>query len=98
MEHSAALVLPNGHMFSVLHKDGTVALRLPAAAREAFLKKYRTRLSEQHGSVQPEYVVVPDTLLSKTAELKRYFDVSFAYGGSMKPKPTTKRKAASKRS
>ena len=31
----------NGHMFSVLHKDGSVALRLPAAEREAFLKKYR---------------------------------------------------------
>ena len=31
----------NGHMFSVLHKDGSVALRLPKSEREAFLKKYR---------------------------------------------------------
>ena len=26
----------NGHMFSALHKDGTVALRLPTPKRESF--------------------------------------------------------------
>lgn len=87
----------NGHMFSVLHKDGTLALRLPASERAAFLKKYRTTLSAQYGSVQPEYVVVPDELLSRTRDLKRYFDMSFAYVGSMKPKPTARKKASSKR-
>jgi hypothetical protein len=41
--------------------------------------------------------VVPDALLAKTKELKPFFDVSFAYVGSLKPKPTTrKKKAASK--
>ena len=55
----------NGHMFSVLRKDGKLALRLPTEARSAFLKKYKTTLSEQCGSVQPEYVVVPDALLSR---------------------------------
>jgi len=85
----------NGHMFSVLHKNGTVALRLPAKEREAFLKKYRTTLSSQYGSVQPEYVVVPDALLAKTQELRRYFDISCEYVGSLKPKPTTKKKGRS---
>jgi hypothetical protein len=31
----------NGHMFSYLSKTGTLALRLPTEAREAFLKKYK---------------------------------------------------------
>ena len=84
----------NGHMFSVLHKDGSIALRLPAAERKAFLKKYKTTLSVQYGSVQPEYVVVPDALLSKTRELQRFFEISRAYVGSLKPKPTTKKSAA----
>lgn len=44
----------NGHMFSVMRKDGTLALRLPTEARRAFLKKYKTTLSEQYGSVQPD--------------------------------------------
>ena len=39
----------NGHMFSFLAKSGEVSLRLPEEEREAFLKKYKTKLSEQHG-------------------------------------------------
>ena len=82
----------NGHMFSVLRKDNRVALRLPTEVRGAFLKKYKTTLSEQYGSVQPEYVVVPDALLAKTRELTPFFDASLAYVASLKPKPTTRKK------
>jgi hypothetical protein len=83
----------NGHMFSVLTKEGQLALRLPAEARDSFLKKYKTTLCVQYGHVMPEYVVVPDTVLKKTLELKKFFEVSHAYVGSLKPKPTTKKKA-----
>ena len=86
-----------GHMFSFLTSGGRLALRLPAAERDAFLKKYKTSLCEQHGAVMEEYVVVPDALLEKTPELKRYFDLSYAYVGTLKPKPTTSRKGASGR-
>ncbi len=41
-----------------------------------------------------EYVEVPSALLKKTKELKRYFDASYAYVGSLKPKPTTRKKKA----
>jgi len=80
----------NAHMFSVLHKDGTLALRLPAAERAAFLKKFRTTLASQYGIVQPEYVVVPDGLLRKTRELHAHLEISREYVGSLKPKPTTR--------
>jgi len=82
----------NGHMFSALHKDGTVGLRLPAETREAFLAKYKTSLLEQYGIVQKEYVVVPDSLLRKTSELAKYFKISFDHVSKLKPKPTTKKK------
>ena len=49
----------NGHMFSFLGRDGLLALRLPADSREAFIKKYKTKLCEVHGTVLKEYVVVP---------------------------------------
>src|SRR5215467_13605952 len=80
----------NGHMFSLLTKEGRLALRLPADEREAFVKKYKTKLAEQYGTVLKEYVEVPDALLKKTRELKKYFDISYAYVGALKPKPTTK--------
>ena len=82
----------NGHMFSYLSKQGKLALRLPPTEREAFLKKYKAKLCEAYGKVQPEFVEVPDSLLSSTRELKKFFDSSFAYASSLKPKPTTKKK------
>ena len=84
----------NGNMFSYLQKTGDLALRLPAEEREEFLKKYKTKLCETYGIVQKEYVVVPETLLKKTEELRKFFDVSFAYAGSLKPKPTKRKKSS----
>jgi hypothetical protein len=81
----------NGHMFSFLTKEGQLALRLPAGERDAFLEKYQTELCVQYGKVMKEYVMVPGGLLGKTEELKRFFEVSYAYTGSLKPK-ATKRK------
>ena len=78
----------NGHMYSMLTKGDEVALRLPEPQRTKFLDKYKTKLVEQYGIVQKEYVVVPATLLKKTAELKKYFDISYNYVNGMKPKPT----------
>src|SRR5207245_4280851 len=66
----------NGHMFSLLTRDGWLAIRLPSDVREAFLKKYKTKLCVQYGTVMKEYVEVPDALLRKTPELRKYFDQS----------------------
>jgi len=82
----------NGNMFSLLHSpDGRLALRLAEKDREAFLKKHQTKLFEAYGVVMKEYVAVPDSLLKKTAELKKYFALSYEYARTLKPKPTKKK-------
>jgi hypothetical protein len=48
-------------------------------------------LCEAYGVVQPEYVEIPDALLPKTSELKRFFDVSYKYVSALQPKPITKK-------
>jgi hypothetical protein len=84
----------NGNMFSYLHASAGLALRLPPGEREKFLAKYQTKLFDAYGTVQKEYVAVPDALLAKTAELKPYFKISVEYARSLKPKPAgTKKKA-----
>jgi hypothetical protein len=86
----------NGNMFSLMTPEGTLALRLPADEREAFLKRYDTELCVQHGTVLKEYVQVPASLLKNTRALAKYLDISYRYACSLKPKPTTKRTAAPK--
>jgi|SRR3954454_10939197 len=82
----------NGNMFSLLTKEGTLILRLDADTQAAFLKKYKSKLPVQYGAVMKEYVEVPDALLAKTRDLKKYFDLSYAYASSLKPKPSKKKK------
>jgi hypothetical protein len=89
----------NGHMFSLLTREGTLALRLPEPERIEFLRKYKTKLVEQYGVVMKEYVEVSEALLAKTRELSKYFLISVTYVQGLKPKPTTRKKtpdAASK--
>ncbi len=80
----------NGHMYSFLSKGDEVTLRLPEAERIKFIEKYNTRLAENYGIVQKEYVVVPDSLLRETSELSPYFDMSYQYVSALKPKPAAK--------
>lgn len=75
-----------GHMFSYFEKDATFGLRLPKTEREEFLKKYKTTLFVSFGMVMKEYVLVPDELLLNTKKLKPYFEISFNYVASLKPK------------
>jgi hypothetical protein len=84
----------NGNMYSYFSKEGYLALRLPEEVRVTFLKKHKTTLVTSYGIVQKEYVVVPDSLLKKTTELKQYFHSSYKYVSSLKPKLTTKEKKA----
>ena len=87
----------NGHMFSLLTKEGWLALRLPEDEREAFLRKYKTKLAVQYGTVMKEYVQVPEAFLKKTSELRKFFNLSYEYVSSLKPKPTKKTVPAKER-
>ena len=83
----------NGNMFSLLSaQTETLALRLPKQEREAFLKKYKSKLFEVYGAVMKEYVTVPDALLKNTKELQQYMAVSYEYVKTLKPKVSKKKR------
>ena len=76
----------NGHMFSYINTDGSLVLRLSKEDQEAFLKKYKTDPVVSYGAVKKDWVAVPDELLKNTKELRKYFDQSYKYANSLKPK------------
>lgn len=69
----------NGKMFTYLSPTGDLRLRLPQDERDAFIKKYRTKLAVSNGVVMKDFVAVPPGLLARTAELKPYLGISRAY-------------------
>lgn len=80
----------NGHMFSFLDSNGTMALRLPDDLREEFLVRYDSGPVVQYGSVMRGYVSVPAVLLERTDEIRDWFDRSYGWIGTLRPKPTKK--------
>jgi hypothetical protein len=81
----------NGNMFTLLVPPGRMAIRLPAEEREAFLEKYKTKLFEVYGAIMKEYAAVPEDLLGKTKELKKYLKLSHSYARTLKKKATKKK-------
>lgn len=65
-----------------------MALRLPDELREEVLAEYPTDPVEQYGRVMAEYVAIPDELLGDTAKLQTWFDRSYEWIGTLKPKST----------
>lgn len=80
----------NGHMFSFLDAEGTMALRLSKNLADEFLSMYESGPVIQYGSVMRGYVSIPDDLLSDTEELGPWFEKAFAWIGTLEPKPTKK--------
>jgi hypothetical protein len=76
----------NGHMFTYLDQTGTLGMRLPADEVEPFLAKYKTKMFESYGVIKKDWVTVPDSLLAKTKDLKKYLDMSLECTKKLKPK------------
>lgn len=82
----------NGHMFSFLTAGGAVAIRLPKARLTEFLSLYDTEKPEQHGTVMKEYATVPDDLLDDLEALRPWFQESYEWVGTLRPKKSRKKK------
>ena len=76
----------NGHMFTYLDQTGSMGIRLPKDALEAFLKRYKTSLFTSYGVVKKDWATVPEALLNKTKELGKYLDISYEFVKTLKPK------------
>ena len=82
----------NGHMFSFLDADGSMALRLSDELGEEFKSIYDSGPVIQYGSVMRGYVSVPMVLLADTNELTAWFDKAYDWIGTLAPNPTKRKK------
>ena len=89
----------NGHMFSFLDADGTMALRLPDELLTEFREANDSGPVIQYGRTMQGYSSVPAELLADTGALRRWYDRSWGWIGTLEPKPTKKtKKPAEKKS
>src|SRR6266566_4171490 len=79
----------NGHMTSYLTETGSLVLRLSPADRTRFIEEFGTTLHTAYGTIQKEFVDVPDDLLVDTDALRPWFGASLEWIAGLKPKRTT---------
>ena len=69
----------NGHMFSILNKDGQVGIRFSKEVQEKYLQEFGTTLFKSHGAVMKGYVLIPEAMLADLDTLADYLNESYDY-------------------
>jgi len=76
----------NGHMFSLLNKDGELGIRLSKEDGEKFMEEYQTTRFKSHGAFMRGYVLIPEKLLNDPKALSAYLKAAHQYVLSLPPK------------
>lgn len=76
----------NGHMFSILNKEGELGFRYSKQVQEKYLQEFGTTLFKSYGAVMKGYVLIPDEMLEDLDNLAQYLNESYDYVMSLEPK------------
>ena len=76
----------NGHMFSLLNKDGELGFRYGKEDQEKFMKEHETTVLKSHGATMRGYVLIPEKMFSDLEVLASYLKKSHEYVKSLPPK------------
>jgi hypothetical protein len=76
----------NGHMFSLLNKDGQLGFRYSKSVQEKYIQEFDTTILKSHGAVMKGYVLIPDHMFEDLDKLAVYLNESYDYVMSLEPK------------
>ena len=76
----------NGHMFSLLNKDGQLGFRFSKSVQEKYIQEFDTTIFKSYGAVMKGYVLIPDHMLEDLDKLAEYLNESYDYVMSLEPK------------
>lgn len=76
----------NGHMFSLLNKEGQLGFRYSKEVQEKYIREWGTTRFKSYGSVMRGYVLIPDPMLEDLDKLAEYLNESYDYVMSLDPK------------
>jgi TfoX/Sxy family transcriptional regulator of competence genes len=82
----------NGHMFTMVTKEGQVGFRVSKEERSTFMNEVNDQPVVTYNTVMKEYICIPISILEKPEDALPYLQQSLRYVKSLKPKPTKKKK------
>ncbi len=76
----------NGHMFSLLNKDGELGFRYSKAVQEKYFEELNTTYLKSHGAKMKGYIMIPAAMLEDVEALVPYLNESYDYVMSLPAK------------
>jgi len=76
----------NGHMFSLLNKEGELGFRYSKPVQEKYIQEFGSTILKSHGAVMRGYVLIPDHMFDDLDTLAEYLNESYDYVMSLDPK------------
>ena len=76
----------NGHMFSLLNKDGELGMRFSKDVHKAYLEKYKTEPFRSYNANMKGYIAIPETMLDDQEQLIELLNESYEYVLTLEPK------------
>ena len=67
----------NGHMFSLLNKDGQIGFRYSKEVQEKYIQEFGTTLFKSHGATMRGYVLIPEDMFEDLDKLAEYLNESY---------------------
>ena len=75
----------NGHMFSLLNKDGELGFRFSKEQQELYIEEFESDFYYSYGAQMRGYVRIPERMLNDLPKLAGYLKESWEYVMSLPP-------------
>jgi hypothetical protein len=76
----------NGHMFSLLNKEGQLGIRFSKEVQQRNMETWNTTIFKSHNAVMRGYVLIPESMFEELNQLAAYLNESYDYVMSLEPK------------
>jgi hypothetical protein len=76
----------NGHMFSLINKEGELGIRFSKEVQEKYIEDLSTTIFKSHGATMRGYVLMPEEICSDIDQLALYLNEGYDYVMSLEPK------------
>jgi hypothetical protein len=76
----------NGHMFSLLNKDGEIGIRFSKEIQKKYMEEFNSSIFKSYNAIMNGYVLIPENMLEDLDNVARYLDESYDYVMSLPPK------------
>lgn len=76
----------NGHMFSLLNKNGEISFRFSKEVQEKYINEFKSSIYKSYGAIMKGYVLILESMLNDLESISNYLNKNYNYVMSLESK------------